>query len=73
MRSFTSRLKTILCEEDGAVTIDWVVLTSSLVALGFMATALIWQETAGASGKISKFIDEQEVVPAFAVEELSDG
>ncbi|OOY08024.1 hypothetical protein [Thioclava sp. F36-7] len=65
-------LKAMLCNEDGAVTIDWVVLTSSLVALGFTATVLIWQETGRASGKISEHIGEQQVVPAFAAEEVSE-
>lgn len=28
-------LKRLFCDEDGAVTVDWVVLTAAIVGLGF--------------------------------------
>ena len=28
-------LKKLFCDEDGAVTVDWVVLTAAVVGLGF--------------------------------------
>ncbi|OWY15786.1 hypothetical protein B6V73_14740 [Thioclava sp. JM3] len=72
MNKLIFNLKKVLRGEDGAVTVDWVVLTASLVALGFMATAMIWTQTAGTSGKIAKYIDKQEVTPAFTADELAD-
>ncbi|QPZ89404.1 hypothetical protein [Thioclava electrotropha] len=72
MKKVIFKLRKVLRAEDGAVTIDWVVLTASLVAFGFMATAMIWTQTAGTSGKIAKYIDKQEVSPDFTTEELAD-
>ncbi|PFG61946.1 hypothetical protein AXZ77_0510 [Thioclava sp. ES.031] len=61
----------LLKDEEGAVTVDWVVLTASLVALGSMATVLIWQETASVSGKTAEFLDGQKLVSTFAENEIN--
>lgn len=72
MTKMFCKLKDVFQEEEGAVTVDWVVLTSSLVALGFMATAMIWTQTAGVSGKIASYVDQQELKSAFSAEELAE-
>ncbi|MAQ35816.1 MULTISPECIES: hypothetical protein [Thioclava] len=65
-----SKAARIFREEDGAVTVDWVVLVSAVVSFGFIATILIWQQTAEVSGKIATFVDGQEVKTVFAEDEL---
>ncbi|MEO1952822.1 pilus assembly protein [Thioclava sp.] len=70
MRNLIENLKSTFCNEDGAVTIDWVVLTASLVALGFMATAILWTQTAGVSGKIATYVDGQQISTVFADSEV---
>ncbi|AQS46981.1 hypothetical protein BMG03_03605 [Thioclava nitratireducens] len=70
MNKVFKRIRQTLRCEDGAVTVDWVVLTASLVGLGFMATAIIWTQTAGVSGKIATYIDTQEVTPLFSEDEI---
>ena len=36
-------IKTFRADEDGAVTVDWVVLTAAIVGLGYLANALLPQ------------------------------
>ena len=59
------RLLEICKTEDGAVTVDWVVLTASLVSMGMIVGVLIWGETGGISETISLFIADQEVISSF--------
>lgn len=65
-------IKYVLKAEDGAITVDWIVLTASIVALGFAATAFIWQETGNLTGMIAEFVDGQKVVSIFTDEELAE-
>ena len=51
----------LMREEDGAVTIDWVVLTASIVSLGMIAGTLIWGDTVTAADRIAVVIGQQEV------------
>lgn len=44
----------IRTEEDGAVTVDWVVLTAAIVALGALAMTAI----SGSTEKLSKRIGD---------------
>ncbi|OWY08619.1 hypothetical protein B6V74_12370 [Thioclava sp. F42-5] len=67
---FREKFANIVRAEDGAVTVDWVVLTASIVSLGFMAAVLIWDKTGGASRNISQYISTQEVVTTFGESEL---
>lgn len=59
------RLLKIRKTEDGAVTVDWVVLAASLVSMGMIVGVLIWGETGGISETISLFIADQEVISSF--------
>jgi len=40
-------------DEDGAVTVDWVVLTSAIVGLGIAVMVSVGNSTTGLAGKIS--------------------
>lgn len=51
--------------EDGAVTVDWVVLTASVVALGAIVGAVIWSNTDNAAIDVATYIGAQQVKTAF--------
>lgn len=51
-----------LRSEDGAVTIDWVVLTALLVSLGMVVGTLIWGQTESAADRVADFIGAQTVL-----------
>lgn len=47
--------------EDGAVTVDWVVLTASIIALCLTVTALIF----GSSSNIASHIGSQKIMTTY--------
>lgn len=49
--------------EDGAVTVDWVVLTAALVMLGIGAAFYISSSVPEIANKISTYMDDVTVVP----------
>lgn len=51
--------------EDGAVTVDWVVLTASIVALGTIVGAVIWSASEGTTNDIASFVGSQKVLSTF--------
>lgn len=51
--------------EDGAVTVDWVVLTASVVALGAIVGGLIWSNTGNAAMDVATYIGTQHVITTF--------
>ncbi|AQS49699.1 hypothetical protein BMG03_03610 [Thioclava nitratireducens] len=67
------KLKKFHDEEDGAVTVDWVVLTAAVVGLGAAALALVRTQTAGLSGKIATYLDGAEVTGSFSGDEVTAG
>ncbi len=46
-------VKKFRADEEGAVTVDWVVLTAAVVGLGILALNLIRPAVSTASGSIS--------------------
>ena len=50
---FARKIRT---EEDGAVTVDWVVLTAAVVGLGAAALLTISTNTKAAAGKIGSYL-----------------
>ncbi|SMR71253.1 hypothetical protein SAMN04488030_0880 [Aliiroseovarius halocynthiae] len=48
--------KTFAAEEDGAVTVDWVVLTAAIVGLGLAVMLSVRGATEGLATKISNKI-----------------
>ncbi|MCB6179672.1 hypothetical protein LHP98_16235 [Rhodobacter sp. Har01] len=47
-------------DEDGAVTVDWVVLTAAIVALGLVVMSAIRPAITGLSNSIATEIDEAD-------------
>ena len=54
-------LKTYLVKEDGAVTVDWVVLTAAVVALGVAAAAAMIAGTNDLSDSIWAYMDSLDL------------
>ncbi|MCX8509719.1 MAG: hypothetical protein ORN49_12735 [Rhodobacteraceae bacterium] len=52
-------------EEDGAVTVDWVVLTAAVVGLGVAALALIRGGTKSLTEKINSQLTAQQISTTF--------
>ena len=48
-------------DEDGAVTVDWVVLTSAIVGLGIAVMLSVGNSTKGLADKISTDIGGRDV------------
>ncbi|WP_249275977.1 hypothetical protein [Rhodobacter sp. JA431] len=51
--------------EDGAVTVDWVVLTAAVVSLGMIVGLVIWNNSGSIAQMIASYIGSQEVVTTF--------
>ncbi|MFN3208446.1 MAG: hypothetical protein ACE369_05500 [Roseovarius sp.] len=57
----THLIKTFILREDGAVTVDWVVLTAAVVGLAGGLGATVMDATSTASGTISGEITSKSV------------
>lgn len=53
----------LLRDENGAVTVDWVVLTAAVVALGIFAAAVITSGATNLSDSIWAFMDTLDLFP----------
>jgi hypothetical protein len=51
-------IKTFARDEDGAVTVDWVVLTAAIVGLGIAVLAVVRPATEGVASGIATELDE---------------
>jgi hypothetical protein len=60
-------MKTFAKAEDGAVTVDWVVLTAAIIALVFATFAIITQQsiTVGANVVDAELNDAAQYTPGF--------
>lgn len=54
--------------EDGAVTVDWVVLTAALVGLGVAITAFLWNSMTTTSGSLHRQIENHSIKTVFEEE-----
>jgi len=54
-------IKTFREDEDGAVTVDWVVLTACITALGIAVLTVVGQGTMVLSEKISSQLSAQTI------------
>lgn len=52
-------------DDDGAVTVDWVVLTAAVVGLGVAALAAIRSGTASLTSKINNYLVSQTIASTF--------
>lgn len=59
------KIKKFHDEEDGAVTVDWVVLTAAVVGLGAAALALVRTNTKTLVDKIGNYLSTAEVETTF--------
>jgi len=48
-----------LSSDEGAVTVDWVVLTALLVAIGMAVGTAIWGPTESAADRVANYISAQ--------------
>jgi len=55
--------KTFTKDEDGAVTVDWVVLTAAVVALGVAAVSTVGGSIDTLAGKIKTEVSGQSATP----------
>ena len=55
--------KTFVKDEDGAVTVDWVVLTAAVVALGVAAVSTVGGSIDTLAGKIKTEVSGQSATP----------
>lgn len=51
--------------EDGAITVDWVVLTAGIAFLGLAVIYLIGAAATDKSDNIGAFIGEQQIAETF--------
>lgn len=58
-------LKTFHAEEDGAVTVDWVVLTAAVVGLGAAALAMVSSGTKELTGEIAGHLSAATIKTTF--------
>ena len=54
-------IKTFRNDEDGAVTVDWVVLTAAIVGLGIAVLASVSGGVTDLSGKIEDNLKDQSI------------
>ena len=52
-------------EEDGAVTVDWVVLTAAVVGLGVAALSAVKSGTGSLTSKINNYLSSQDINSTF--------
>jgi len=52
-------------EDDGAVTVDWVVLTAAVVGLGASALGLVRSKTGTLTTKIGSYLGSASVSTTF--------
>jgi hypothetical protein len=52
-------------KEDGAVTVDWVVLTAAIVAMGMIAGTIIWNNSGSVARNVSTYLGSQSVQTTF--------
>ncbi|MDE9449413.1 hypothetical protein J3R80_02885 [Aliiroseovarius sp. Z3] len=55
-------IKTFQADEDGAVTVDWVVLTAAIVGLGIAVLTSVSGGTTSLADKISSALDGMSIM-----------
>jgi Flp pilus assembly pilin Flp len=54
-----------VADETGAVTVDWVVLTASIVALGVMVVTMLTGQMGSVGAKTNSFLSSQTISTTF--------
>ena len=63
--NFFKLFQTFNDDEDGAVTVDWVVLTAAVVGLGVAALAAVKGGVASLSTTINGYLSSQTISSTF--------
>lgn len=58
-------IQAFMLSEDGAVTVDWVVLTAAFAGLGIATGAVVSGGVEDASGEIASYLADVEIVTEF--------
>lgn len=61
LKNIGARISGLITDEDGAVTVDWVVLTASLVMLGMASMFIVAGNIPGLTDKVSSVVANQPV------------
>ncbi|MFP1644492.1 hypothetical protein [Pontitalea aquivivens] len=61
MKTHFAALRLAWKDEDGAVTVDWVVLTAVVVGFGAMVVGLLFDGTSSLSEAIAAYLSAREV------------
>ena len=59
--TFLNIIKTFRNDEDGAVTVDWVVLTAAIVGLGIAVLSSVSSGTQSVTENISGYLGDMDV------------
>ena len=62
MLSFQTKLFGFLKVEDGAITVDWVVVTAGIAALGLAVAVSVGTETKNVADEISDYIGSTDLM-----------
>lgn len=60
----TNFINSFIKDEDGAVTVDWVVLTAAIVGLGVAGISSVQSGVVGLAGEIGTAVDSDTWVGA---------
>jgi len=60
-----ARIYKRILDEDGAITVDWVVLTAGIVSLGMIVGGVIWDNTGNAAQDLATFVGSQPIKTTF--------
>ena len=58
-------IKTFQADEDGAVTVDWVVLTAAIVGLGIAVLTTVGNATDDYADKVGTYLSTQGVKTTY--------
>jgi hypothetical protein len=59
------KLESFVSGEDGAITVDWVVLTASLVGLGIAAMTAVTGNLDTVGDQVDNFLSSQAISTTF--------
>ncbi|MGP1358103.1 hypothetical protein [Roseicyclus sp.] len=60
------RVHVFVTAEDGAVTVDWVMISAAVVSLGLATTAVVTGGVANLSGEVETTLEDYEISTSFA-------
>lgn len=62
VRTMMNRLKTFLVEEDGIISVDWVILAAGVISLGLAATSVVINGTENTTTEIESSISRPSLI-----------